>query len=83
MMAKIYAVIDTNEYGERQIVGMCSSKSKAELAILCLNRFAWNGCYEVQEYNIDEILDEMKGNLEQELNSYKEAESLLNQINKL
>ena len=81
---KVYLVGEDRSYGDWEVVGVCSTKEKAELAIAGMTRYdCAASVYTTKEFELDGVLNEVKGQLEQELKDLKKCESLLKQINEL
>lgn len=81
---KVYLVGEDRSYGDWEVVGVCSTKEKADLAIAGMMRYdCAASVYTTKELELDGFLDEVKSRLEQEVKDLKECESLLNQINEL
>lgn len=81
---KVYLVGEDRSYGDWEVVGVCSTKEKAELAIAGMTRYdCAASVYTTKEFELDGVLNEVKGQLEQEVKELKECESLLKQLNEL
>lgn len=82
-MSKVYVLFDENSYGEKQIIGVFSSKEKAELAITLKARYDCFGGEGIKECEIDEVLLDFKNSLEQEVDEYKDCLNLLDIVNEI
>lgn len=81
-MAKIFVITETNSFGEEEIVGACSSKEKADLAIEAKKYFGSfdNFGVHVDEFEIDGIIKDTISDLEQELEHYDKSKALLDKL---
>lgn len=76
---KVWAVIENTTYGTDRIIGVCSSEEKAKLSVEISHRFDAMD-FSVEEFELDEYLNENRGRLEAEINELKEDEKLLKRI---
>ena len=81
-MANIFVITETNSYGEEEIVGACSSKEKADLAIEAKKYCESFGDFgiHIEELEIDGIIKDAIGDLEQELEHYDKSKALLDKL---
>ncbi len=79
---KVYLVHEGFDRGKIKLLGVCSTKEKAELVKASLLTYACKE-YTIEEIELDSILDELKIILEREICNLRHCESLLNQINEL
>lgn len=82
-MSKVYVLYDENAYGGHQVIGVFSSKEKADLAVILKTRYDCFGGEGIKECEIDEVLLDFKNNLEQEVDEYKGCLDLLDKVNKI
>ena len=80
-MAKVFVVVESNSYGGYEILGVCSSKEKAETAIKALihvGRCPFGA--DVKEFEIDSWINGIIEELEQELKHYDKSKALLDKL---
>lgn len=84
-MNKIFILVGENTYENEEILGVFSSEEKASIARELSERYD-GSCifqYAIRPYEVDEELVRYKGDLEQELDGYKECASLLERLNRV
>lgn len=81
-MQKVFIATETNSYGEDEILGVFSSREKAEATIRAIAHLGTHCAFgsDVAEYEIDASINDVVGDLEQELAGYEEAKTLLDEL---
>lgn len=80
---KVWCVMESDTYDASRTVGVCSSEERAELAAECLKRYRYDGTYCVGSFEVDEILQECREYVNDELSILRECESFLERMAKL
>lgn len=78
---KVWCVLEVDSYDARHIVGVCSTKDRADLVVEGMKRYS---CgieeYKIVEVTVDAILDYVKEQVDEELNAYIECEAFLERM---
>jgi len=73
---KVWVIFDDTSYGVTEFVGICSTKEKAEIAILANSHFDIANLT-TKEVEVDEFFNDAMLRLSQEVNELRESEELL------
>lgn len=80
---KVYVIIEVTTYNERKVIGVCSSKEKAEATMNALN-YCYDDAYayEMKECEIDEISEVATDKLMDVIKEYERPKTLLEKLEK-
>ena len=79
-MENVWIIVSEDTYETARIVGVCSSKKKAETAIAAMNHIGHCGVLSIEEGKVDSVCTYMALELEQEIEEYEEAKRLLEKL---
>ena len=79
-MGKVYVVYRTDSFDITRIMGICETKTKAEVVVKLLERYGYEKC-NVESFKIDGVLEDLKDLFNQDMTRLREAENLLKELN--
>ena len=76
----VWIIVSEDTYETARIVGVCSSKKKAEAVIAAMNHIGHWGVLSIEERNLDSVCRDVTLEMEQEIEEYEEAKRLLEKL---
>lgn len=81
-MSKVYVVFGEDNYNDRRVQGVCSTREKAEIVKECLEYDDHFITYAIDEAEIDEILVRLGKEYDDKLEYYREMNRLYEKLMK-
>lgn len=80
MFENVWLIIEYDNNDTPLVVGVCSTKRHAEIAMKALDRTGRYDCLYMGEYEVDGVIKDICDDLKGEINAYDEAKALLKEL---
>lgn len=80
MFENVWLIIEYDNNDTPLVVGVCSTKRHAEIAMKALDRTRQYDCLRMVKYEVDGVIKDICDDLKEEIGVYDEAKALLKEL---